>query len=132
MENTQPHVSDEPDYMTVKQAARHINVSPERIYRLCMNRKLSHYRFGEGRGAMRIRRMDLLDSVRRCRIERQEKVDGARRRRKSPVEPVKFYSRHLDLEPHHECGAMTKAGTPCKRMTPDERCPQHRAGPSGQ
>jgi excisionase family DNA binding protein len=117
----------EPEFLTVKQAAKYLNVSQGCIYRLCSTNTLGHYKFGEGRGAIRINRTDLLEFVQRCRIEKREvngKVDG--RPGKSSKRQEYIYQ-HLDLRPKHACGGMTKAGTPCTRMTRDERCRQHQS-----
>jgi hypothetical protein len=42
-----------------------------------------------------------------------------------------YVLKHIDLRPQHACGAKTKAGTPCTRLTRDERCPQHQSGTKG-
>jgi excisionase family DNA binding protein len=36
------------EFLTVKQTAEYLNVSPSIVYRLCLTRRLSHYKFGEG------------------------------------------------------------------------------------
>jgi excisionase family DNA binding protein len=71
-----PGVSDEPEFLTVKQAARHLNISPGCIYRLCSTGKLPHYKFGDGQGAVRIARGDLLEFVRGCRVEKRDGRTG--------------------------------------------------------
>lgn len=123
-ENSQPSLPNEPEFLTVKQAAKYLNVSQGCIYRLCTTNKLSHYKFGDGRGALRIKRSDLLEFVQRCRIEQRE-VNGKIEAR--PGKRPEYVFKHLDLRPNHACGGMTKAGTPCTRMTRDERCRQHQA-----
>lgn len=117
---------EEPQFLTVKQAARFLNVSPSCVSRLYKTGTLSHVRFGNGRGAVRIARNDLLAFVRGCRVEKRE-ARGIRKRREKIAMPVENTYEHLDLRPQHACGAHTKAGTPCKRVTPDKRCPQHSA-----
>jgi excisionase family DNA binding protein len=125
METQQPSVADESDFLTVKQAARHLNVSPSCVYRLCTANKLTHYKFGDGQGAVRVRRADLLDMIQGCRIEKEKNEAGTGRVRK-PVKPSGYVFKHLFVREKHACGAPTRAGTPCTRWTRDERCRQHR------
>jgi excisionase family DNA binding protein len=108
-----------PQYLTVKQVAECLNVSPSLVYRLCDSGKLRHHRFGAGRGAIRVGRADLDEFVLSSRIDEQ---DDCPRRDHRP-EPVVF--KHLDLRPKHACGATTKAGTPCTVPTRGERCRRH-------
>lgn len=115
----------EPEFLTVKQTAKYLNVSQGCIYRLCITKKLSHYKFGEGRGAIRINRAELLEFVQRCRIEEREVNGRVEARPGKSGKHQEYIYKHLDLRPQHACGGMTKAGTPCTRMTRDERCPQH-------
>ena len=122
MDNDPTFLSPEPEFLTVKQAAKCLNVSLGCVYRLCTTSTLSHYKFGEGRGAIRISRTDLLEFIKRCRIEKRE-VNGSVESR--PGKRPEYVFKHLDLRPKHACGGVTKAGTPCTRMTRDERCPQH-------
>ena len=122
----EPCRSYESEFMTVKQAARHMNVSPSCVYRLCSIGKLAHYKFGDGQGAVRIRRTDLLDMIQGCRVEKEEGEAGAGARRK-PVKQSGYVFKHLFVRETHACGAPTRAGTPCTRWTRDERCRQHRA-----
>lgn len=117
---------EEPQFLTVKQAARFLNVSPSCVSRLYRTGTLSHFRFGNGRGPVRIARNDLLAFVRDCRVEKRGDA-GASRRRERVTKPVEGIYEHLDLLPQHACGADTKVGTPCKRMTTNERCSQHSA-----
>lgn len=125
METQLPNEADESEFLTVKQAARHMNVSPSCIYRLCSIGKLPHYKFGDGEGAVRIRRADLLDMIQGCRIEK-EAGDAATGERRKPDRQTGYVYKHLDFRPKHSCGGITKAGTPCTRMTRDERCRPHR------
>jgi excisionase family DNA binding protein len=127
MENIQPDMPEQPEFLTVKQAARYLSISPSCVYRLCATNKLTHYKFVEGRGAVRIRREDLLDFVQRCRIEKQE-YEVTNGKHQKPAKQTGYVCKHIDLRPQHACGAKTKAGTPCTRLTRDERCPQHQAG----
>lgn len=124
MDNPQPTLPDEPEFLTVKQAARYLNVSLSCVYGLCKTNKLTHYKFGDGRGAVRIRRDDLLDMIRRCRIEKQEGETRTGERRK-PLKPTGYVFQRLFVREKHACGATTSAGTPCTRMTRDQRCRQH-------
>lgn len=109
------------EFLTVKQTAEYLNISPSIVYRLCITRRLSHYKFGEGGGAIRISRTELIEFVQRCRVEERngERPDRVERRKGQPQ--VRVY-KHLDLREEHPCGAMTKAGTPCALRTRDERC----------
>jgi len=130
MENMQPTIPEQPEFLTVKQAACYLNISPSCVYHLCTTNRLTHYKFGNGRGAVRIRRDDLLEMIQACRIEKQEHVATNGKHHES-AKQTGYVLKHIDLRPKRECGAMTRAGTPCTRMTRDERCPQHQAGPSG-
>lgn len=47
------------DYLTVKQAAELLTVSPTTVYDLCREGLLSHVRIGCGRGTIRITRAAL-------------------------------------------------------------------------
>ena len=49
--------------LTVKDAARILNVSPALVYTLCAQGKLEHERYGLGRGTIRIR-PEALDTYR--------------------------------------------------------------------
>lgn len=126
MENEPIPLPLEPEFLTVKQTAKYLNVSQGCIYRLCITKKLSHYKFGEGRGAIRINRAELLEFVQRCRIEEREAISHCEDRPRRAIKNSKYVYKHLRLEPEHPCGALTSAGTPCARMTQDERCYQHK------
>jgi excisionase family DNA binding protein len=97
-----PSVSDEPEFLTVKQAARHLNVSLGCVYRLCSTGKLPHYKFGDGQGAVRIRRADLLDMIQGCRIEKQE-GDLKNGERRKPVKQTGYVFKHLFVLEKHAC-----------------------------
>lgn len=127
MDNEPTPLPPEPEFLTVKQAAKYLNVSQGCVYRLCTTNTLSHYKFGEGRGAIRISRTDLLEFIQRCRIEKQIGDDGTATPHRKPGQQTDYVFKHLDLRPQHACGGVTKAGTPCTRMTRDERCSQHQA-----
>ena len=45
--------------LTIKEAAKELNVSPRTISDLCGKGRIRHYRFGVGRGTVRIERADL-------------------------------------------------------------------------
>ena len=117
----------EPNFLTVKQVAEYLNVSLGCVYRLCTTNRLTHYTFGDGQGAIRIKREDLLAFVQRCRIvesEVDDRVEASRQKRSKPTGSV---YKHLDFRPDHACGVLTKAGTPCTRMTKNQQCHQHQA-----
>lgn len=120
-----PGVADEPEFLTARQAARHLNVSQGFIYRLCANGKLRHYKLGDGQGALRIRRDDLLEFVRGCRVEKRDADAGTGKPGHRPGTRGGYVYKHLDLRPKHACGAVTKAGTPCTVPTRGERCRRH-------
>jgi excisionase family DNA binding protein len=48
-----------PSNLTVQQAAKELNVSTDTIYEACEQEGLTHYRYGKGRGTIRIKRADL-------------------------------------------------------------------------
>jgi excisionase family DNA binding protein len=111
------------EFLTVKQTAEYLNVSASIVYRLCIAKRLSHYKFGGG--AIRISRTELMEFVRKCRVEERgerypELVEHSRDQTQ-----VRVY-KHLDLREEHSCGAMTKAGTPCTLRTKEGRCHLHR------
>src|SRR3954470_24597205 len=94
MEPPQPDEADVSVFLTVKQAAFHMNISPSCVCRLCSIGKLPHYKFGDGQGAVRIRRADLLDMIQGCRIEKEEGEVGTGGRRK-PVKESGYVFKHL-------------------------------------
>lgn len=56
--------------MTVKDAARYLEVSPSIVYDLVAARRISHYRVGAGkRGAIRLDLADLQAYKASCRVE---------------------------------------------------------------
>lgn len=122
-----PGVMDEPEFLTARQAARYLNVSQGLIYRLCATRKLPHYKFGDGQGAVRIARDDLLEFVRGCRVEKRDADAGTGGPGRRTGTRGGYVFKHLDVRPKHACGAVTKAGTPCTVPTRDERCRKHTA-----
>lgn len=118
--NSQGNDNSLPEFLTVKQAAEFLSISPSNIYRLCTTNKLSHYKFGDGRGAIRIKRTDLLDLVERCRVKDTGEIQR-------PVKSGSYVFKHLNFRPTHRCGAMTARGTACTRMTRNENCSQHQS-----
>lgn len=125
-ENEPYPLPPEPEFLTVKQTAKYLNVSQGCVYRLCITKKLTHYKFAEGRGAIRLRRADLLDYVLKCRIEEREAPNRFEDRPRRAIKNSRYVYKHLRLEPEHLCGALTSTGTLCTRMTQDERCYQHK------
>ena len=117
----------EPEFLTVRQVAEYLNVSLGCVYRLCTNNRLAHYTFGDGQGAIRIKRTDLLAFVQGCRIEPRQESRRDDTRSKKRGKRAEYVYKHLDFRPEHTCGFVTQAGTPCTRMTKDDRCYQHQA-----
>lgn len=122
MENPLPTLLEGPQFLTVEQAAGCLNVSPSCVYRLSVTNRLTHYKFGEGRGALWIGRDKLLAFIRGCLVEKRPDDAGTEERTK-PRAAAGYGYKRLDLRPKHACGATTKAGSPCTRMTRDKRCP---------
>ena len=56
-------VGEQPELLTVKQAAARLNVSTDTVYQLCEAGKLKHQRVGNGRGTIRILPADLQPKV---------------------------------------------------------------------
>lgn len=127
MTSHQPTLPPDQDFLTVKQTAKYLNVSAGCIYRLCISGKMTHYKFGDGQGAIRINRTELLEFIQRCRVDERkaQEVIGEGQRQS----PSGHAYQRLDLRPRHPCGMMTKAGTPCTHMTKDEHCPLHQTEP---
>ncbi len=119
-DNRQTMMPDQ-EFLTVKQTAEFLNISASIIYKMCITKKLAHYRFGEGAGAIRINRTDLMEFMKRCHVEERE--GGIRF--VAPQKTTPYVYQCLDLRPMHPCGAITKAGTPCTRRTREERCHLH-------
>lgn len=118
----------EQEFLTVKEAAKILNVSSSLVYGFCEQQRLGHYRFGHGRGAIRIKRSELMEFVKGCRVEEGAFAAPAPRSYVS-AKPEPYVLKHLSLEPLpdlHPCGATTKAGTPCAVMTRKKRCHLHR------
>lgn len=113
-------LQSEPEFLTVKQAAKHLNLSGSCVYRLCITGKMPHYKFGNGSGAIRISRKELHAFIERCRVD-ERKLQGVGSRSKASD----YVCQRLDFRPRHSCGVMTKAGTPCTNMTKDEFCHLH-------
>ena len=120
----------EQEFLTLKQTANYLNISATAVYRLCASGKLGHYRFGQGRGAIRINRTELLEFIQRCRIEERRGQVFVKVAPRKNDRMQAFVSKHFDFRPMHACGAITKAGTPCKLLTQEDRCYQHRHIPA--
>jgi excisionase family DNA binding protein len=115
-----------PEFLTVKQAALYLNVSPATLYSMCLTGKITHHRFGQGRGAIHIRKADLEDFIRKCRVEGSSAQPAIEPTSRSQHSVKHIVLRHLELRPSHPCGAMTKAGTHCPLPTKDKHCHLHR------
>ncbi len=116
-----------PKFLTVRQVAEYLNVSPGCVYRLCSTNSMVHDTFGDGQGAIRIKRDDLLAFVHSCRIESRQESRRVDTRSERQGKRTEYVFKHLDFRPEHTCGFVTKAGTPWTRMTKDDRCNQHQA-----
>jgi excisionase family DNA binding protein len=117
----------EQEFLTVKQTAEFLNVSASLIYKLCVEQKLDHYRFGDGDSAIRIDRSGLMEFVKRRHLKKdeapQQDENAPRRGKRTP-----YVYQFLGGKPRRmrQCGATTKAGTPCNRLTEEDRCHLHR------
>ena len=71
--------------LTVKEAAALVKLSIGAVYALCNSGTLPHHRLGQGRGAIRIDRVDLLRYVEECRpasrSPEEERLAGRQPRR---------------------------------------------------
>lgn len=125
--NGSPSVLPEQEFLTVKQTAEFLNVSPSLIYKLCMEQKLDHYRFGDGDSAIRVDRNGLMEFIKRRLVKKEDAsqeydVDSRTGKR------LPYVFEYLGGGPRRmrQCGATTKAGTPCKMLTEEDRCHLHR------
>lgn len=125
MDNDDPKPAPpEQEFLSVKQTAKYLNISASTVYGLCITNKLPHYRFGDGSGAIRVNRVELMEWVKRCRVEERA---GKTHVEVTPRRHTKLrFLRHIDLRPTHPCGAITNAGTPCPLPTKEEHCHLHR------
>jgi len=57
--------------LDVKQVAERLAISEASVYQLCAERKIRHFRFGTGRGVIRVHEEDLLAYIESCKVERQ-------------------------------------------------------------
>src|SRR5262245_45675544 len=87
-----PLAFSEQEFLTVKQTAVYLNVSASIVYQLCITGKISHYRFGEGRGAIRVKRTDLEKFIEQCKVDKQPEEQSAERR--PPWWPPRHASGH--------------------------------------
>ncbi len=62
----------EPEWLSPKQAAERVGVSPSLVYDWCRDQLLAHYRFGAKgrRGRILIAPADLDAFMRQCRVDR--------------------------------------------------------------
>lgn len=69
------------EFLSVKDVANLLRVSPGSIYKLCELGELACFRFGPGRGSIRIARRDADAYVERCRVEarREKPIETGRR-----------------------------------------------------
>jgi len=67
------HAPDQPNLLTVREAAEILRVSTSLVYQLVEARKLACHRIGGPRGAIRISTSDLKEYLAECRHDRQER-----------------------------------------------------------
>ena len=60
-------------------------------------------------------------------VDEEEEGEARTGARQMPVKQGGYVFKHLFVREKHACGAPTRAGTPCTRLTSDDRCRQHRA-----
>jgi excisionase family DNA binding protein len=71
--------------MTVTEAARILEISPDLVYRLCQLRRLGHVRIGTGAGRIRISRSDLDCYLAAHRVETIDPDERPRLRRAAAI-----------------------------------------------
>jgi excisionase family DNA binding protein len=121
----------EQEFLTIKQTAKYLNVSAAIVYRLVELKRLVHYRFGEGSGAIRINRHELLAFINQCRVGEKPgafhiDIDHLRTRQA----PIVVKHLRFDTPKPHPCGYPTKTGSPCELLTTEERCHLHKNKPA--
>jgi excisionase family DNA binding protein len=55
--------------LDVKQVAERLAISEASVYQLCAERKIPHFRFGTGRGVIRVREEDLVTFIESCKVD---------------------------------------------------------------
>lgn len=81
--------ADEVLLLTVKEAAVLLRISPSLVYGLVDSGKLPASRLGKGRGAIRIKKSDLLTYIEECRIPKSE-ARIVRPRRREQLKHIKL------------------------------------------
>jgi excisionase family DNA binding protein len=76
-------MTGEEKLMTVKELSHYLRLSLPETYKLLKSNALVHFRVGKGRGAIRIRKSDVVDFL------------AARQRGPTPVVPPRIRSRPL-------------------------------------
>jgi len=64
------------DLLTVKEASDLLKLSHGAVYALCASGTLAHHRLGQGRGAIRIDRQDLVNYVESCKAAAAPRTGG--------------------------------------------------------
>jgi excisionase family DNA binding protein len=65
------------EYLSVKQVAQRLQISPAAVYELCAARRLPHLRLGLGRGTIRIRTEDLAAFLESCAVKAHALANAA-------------------------------------------------------
>jgi len=81
------NISQTPQLLTVREAAKLLNISKSFVYELAASRRITCYKIG--RGAIRFCLEDLLDYLEQCRI-------GTRETTKCPTRPTGVTFQHLN------------------------------------
>jgi excisionase family DNA binding protein len=76
--------------MTIKQAARRLNVSEKTVRNLIKSGRLGHHRIGAGSGVIRISEQSLAEHLAECEVRESGE-------RTSPVRRQRTTLRHIDL-----------------------------------
>ncbi|MCA9092306.1 MAG: helix-turn-helix domain-containing protein [Planctomycetaceae bacterium] len=92
------------EFYSVSDIARQLKISLAAVYELCQSGKLSHFRFGKGRGTIRISTEDLQAFLVDSRRESSREISARRRvLDELQLRPLK----HIDL---HDSSESTKSG----------------------
>ena len=79
-------------FLTVKQVAERLVLSPAAVYQLCNSGQLAHVRIGLGRGRIRIDEKALEEYLRAGQVEAQVHVEAYTRPRVSPGIDMKLHN----------------------------------------